>query len=187
MHVSGAFDGLEDDELMRRTAAGERDAFRTLVRRHQSRALSFGARYLGSPAIARDVAQDAFVDLFLAASTYRAQARFGAFWHRILLNRCQMAARSARTRAVAHTRLEAVPEVSASAAEDALIARQREVAVQRGVDALSEKLRAVVVLRFQSGLALQDIASALELPLGTVKSRLFAGLAELRRNLEDEA
>lgn len=187
MRVRGELSALDDDELMRRTAAGERDAFQVLVRRHQTRAVSFGIRYLGGAAPARDATQDAFVDLFLSAAKYRTEQRFPAFWHRILLNRCHMAARAGRARASMHGELEARPTLGVVPPEEQLMARQRDVEVQRGLATLSDKLRVVIALRFSAGLSLQDIATTLDLPVGTVKSRLFAGLAELRGTLQEDA
>lgn len=187
MRVRGELRELNDDELMRRTADGERDAFQVLVRRHQTRAVSFGIRYLGNAAPAKDATQEAFVDLYLAAPKYRAEHRFPAFWHRILLNRCHMASRAGRSRSALYGQLDAVPALRVVPPEDELIARQRDVAVQRGLETLSDKLRVVVALRFSAGLSLQDIANTLELPLGTVKSRLFSGLAELRGTLQEDA
>lgn len=175
----------DDEELVRRAQQGQHDAFHALIRRHQARAIAFGTRYLGHPSHARDAAQEAFVDLYLALPRYRAQDRFLSYWHRILLNRCHMAARSTRTREAMHLSLVTVKPPPAAPPEEALIARQDQEAVQRALEGLSEKLRLVVALRFGAGLALQDIAETLELPLGTVKSRLFSGLAELRARLKE--
>ncbi|MDP3231363.1 MAG: sigma-70 family RNA polymerase sigma factor [Myxococcales bacterium] len=154
----------DDEVLVQRARSGERAAFHALVRRHQARAIAFAARYLGASAPANDAAQEAFVDLYLSLPRYRSQDRFRAYWHRLLLNRCRMNLRAGRSR------------------ETMLMAREREQAVQRSLESLSEKLRVVIALRFTAGLPLQDIADTLELPLGTVKSRLFSGLRRFFAN-----
>lgn len=176
----------DDEVLVQRARSGERAAFHALVRRHQERAIAFAARYLGASAPANDAAQEAFVDLYLSLPRYRSQDRFRAYWHRLLLNRCRMSLRAGRTRETMHAGLRALPTLAVVPAETLLVAREREQAVQRSLETLSEKLRVVVALRFTAGLPLQDIADTLELPLGTVKSRLFSGLAELRATLKGQ-
>lgn len=184
--VPPPLDDRSDEELVRAARGGDRDAFFALVRRHQAKAVSLASRYLGSSSLAHDVAQDAFVDLHLALGRYRAEDRFLAWWHRILINRCRMAVRADRSRITMHAALEATPAEPAPRADELLIARARHLSVQRGLETLTEKLREVVVLRFTAGLPLQDIATTLELPLGTVKSRLFSGLAELRAAMNEK-
>ncbi|MDP1827102.1 MAG: RNA polymerase sigma factor [Archangium sp.] len=174
---------LDDDQLMTLTRQGQVQAFRTLVRRHQGQAVAFGTRYLGQHAQAADAAQEAFVELFLSVPRYEPRGRFASYWHQILLNQCRMVVRSRQVASLATTRLEALPPNEPLQAEAVLIAHQDQQAVQRALEMLGEKLRAVVALRFAAGLSLQEIADTLEVPLGTVKSRLFAGLGELREAL----
>lgn len=181
----GAGGESDDEDLVRRARDGDHEAFRGLVRRYQSRAVAFGTRYLGSAAPARDAAQEAFVDLYLALPRYRAQDRFASYWHRLLLNRCRMAMRANRAREGLREELTRLRPDATLPPDDALIARQSQRAVNEGLERLSEKLRVVVALRFGAGLPLQDIADTLELPLGTVKSRLSSGLVELRSALKE--
>lgn len=174
---------LDDDRLMQLARDGRREAFHVLVRRHQDRAVAFGTRYLGQRATARDAAQESFLELFLSLPRYEARGRFVAYWHQILLNQCRMSARARDTASAATARLVTVPPGPAPLAEEALIASQEQRDVERALQGLSEKLRVVVALRFGGGLSLQEIADTLALPVGTVKSRLFSGLAALRQTL----
>ncbi len=175
----------DDDELILLARGGRADAFDALVRRHQARALAIATRYLGHPHLARDAAQNAFVELLRALPTYRAQGRFTAYWHRLLINQCHMASRSRRTRLAAHEQFGAQVHFEAVLADEALIARERQRDVERALETVSEKLRVVLALRFGGGLSLIEISTTLELPVGTVKSRLFAGLAALREALKE--
>ncbi|MFT3710017.1 MAG: sigma-70 family RNA polymerase sigma factor [Archangium sp.] len=175
----------DDEQLVLRARHGDAQAFRLLVQRYQPGAVAFGIRYLGDPARARDAAQDAFVDLYFALARYQPRGRFAAYWHRLLVNRCRMGARADRSRDKLHDDVATLRVVHAPSPEDAFVAREDQLALQAGMARLSEKLRVVVALRFGAGLPLQEIADTLELPLGTVKSRVFAGLAELRAAVKE--
>ncbi len=173
-----------DDELMVLSREGRREAFHVLVRRHQTRAVSFGARYLGSSSLARDAAQEAFVELYLSIGRYEPRGRFLPYWNRILLNRCRMFTRADALRRAATDRLLTAPPGPTPTAEDLLVSVQLHQQVERALEGLSEKLRVVLALRFGADLPLNEIAETLSLPVGTVKSRLFNGLSELRAQME---
>lgn len=176
-----------DDDLMLLARAGRDEAFDTLMRRHQRRALTVATRYLGHRALAQDVAQSAFIELFRALPHFRAQGRFSAFWHRLLLNQCRMAARTRGGQRAAVDSWAQQPPDHAAPTDEVLIALEQRRDVQQALAQVREKLRVVLVLRFAGGLPLQDIADTLELPVGTVKSRLFAGLAALRELLKGDS
>ncbi|PZR12240.1 MAG: hypothetical protein DI536_15140 [Archangium gephyra] len=182
-----ALTDLGDDQLMTLAREGSRDAFRVLVRRHETKAVAFGTRYLGSAPQAKDAAQEAFVELYLTLGRYQPRGHFPSYWHQILLNQCRMTVRAAASQRAAYARLESVPSGTAATPDELLSALQDQKAVTRALDTLSEKLRVVVALRFGAGLQLQEIAETLELPVGTVKSRLFAGLADLKSALKGTA
>ncbi len=162
----------DDDALMAAARAGDRAAFDALVRRHQRRVIGFAHKFFDHPALACDVAQDAFVDLLRAVPTYRADGHFRAFLFRLTLNRCRMAARSRRYEdGVGH----ALP-VGETAAAD----REQERAVQAAMMKLTEKQREILLLRFWGGLSHDEASEALGVPVGTVKSRLFGALEAVR-------
>jgi RNA polymerase sigma-70 factor (ECF subfamily) len=174
-----------DDDALMALARTRRDAFDVLMARHQAALLRIAARYLGDVAAAKDVCQATFLEVYRARHTYRPSGRFGVFVRRALLNQCHMANR--RGRQVA--RLEAL-DVSPDGPpppDALLLAEERRRVVQAEVSKLSEKLRAVVVLRYAGGHQLEDIAEVLEVPLGTVKSRLFAAMQALSQALPEES
>jgi RNA polymerase sigma factor (sigma-70 family) len=181
------FAELGDDELMLLVRGGRGSAFDELVRRHQRRVLGVAARYAPSAGQARDVAQNTFLELYRSVPRYQARGSFTSFLYSILLSQCRMAWRAVRAderrRAAAAMQLidESYPETS----EASILARERNRDVQRSLDRLTEKLRAVVVLRYSGDLSYQEIADVLGIPLGTVKRRLFDALDKLRDVMEE--
>ena len=176
-----------DDELMLAARQGELGAFDALVRRHQHRALLVASRYLGEASLAQDVAQSAFLEVYRGLDRYRAGGRFPGFLYAVLLNQCRMVRRTQayEARARRAVAVEEPPQPTAGP-EAAAQRRQRRGEVDRAVGQLSDKLRAVVVLRFAGDLSYQEIADALHVPLGTVKRRLFDGVQRLRRLVRQE-
>jgi RNA polymerase sigma-70 factor (ECF subfamily) len=176
--------GLEDrsdDELMLLARGGLEPAFATLVRRHQARTLRVAVRYLGRDSLAADVVQDAFVEIFRALPLYQAHGRFSSYLYRVLLNRCHLTWRSARAEQRALTLVsQDVTEVD----EGELLLRERRRDLSLVLGELSEKLRSVVLLRYSAELSYQEVAETLDIPVGTVKRRLFDAMAKLRDALE---
>ncbi|HWM88947.1 MAG TPA: RNA polymerase sigma factor [Kofleriaceae bacterium] len=177
-----------DDDWMILARSGRPGAFDTLVRRYQPRAVSVAYRYLGQRELAKDVAQNTFIEIYRRLDDYRPHGKFRAYFHRVLLNQCRMAARSRRTRARFQERLEgAEPDAQGGALPDQqILARERQRRIEIGLLRLSEKLRAVVVLQFSGDLSQAEIADALDIKIGTVKSRLSAALVALREELAEE-
>lgn len=174
-----------DDELMLLARGGVRLAFDALVRRHQGRALRIATRFLGDPSLAKDVTQNTFVHIYGSLPRYRAEHKFAAYLHSILLGQCKMARRSSdRYRRRLHQLQELPPQTAGAGSADAVIAREKQRELDAALQRLSDKLRAVIVLRFSADCSYQEIADALDLPLGTVKSRLFCGLEQLKAAME---
>ncbi len=176
-----------DDDLMLLARAGAAGAFDMLVRRHQARVLRLAYKYLGDAGLARDVGQNTFIEVFKFLPRYRPLGTFRVFLHRIALNQCHMLRRAARSREQSVATLaRQSTDAQAPGLDERLIDRERQREVERALLELSEKLRAVLVLRFAGEHSLEEIGRVLDLPVGTVKSRLFAGLAKLRAELETE-
>jgi RNA polymerase sigma-70 factor, ECF subfamily len=179
----------DDDQLMLLVAGGLRAAFDALVLRHRRRVLRVAARYVRSPGLAHDVTQNTFLALYRAAPRYQPRGTFTSFLYRTLLNECRMVRRAS----VSHERLltevsvQPVEAIDHVTAEARILARERERRVQRALDRLSEKLRVIVVLRYSGDLSYQEIADVVDVPLGTVKRRLFDALDRLRELLVEES
>lgn len=172
-------DTRSDDELMLLARGGSKVAFEALVRRYQARVLSVAARRLGQRALAADVAQNAFLEVYRALPRYQPRGMFPAFLYRVLLNQCRMQQRSAR----AEGRARDTMEETAGASDDAILAREWQREVDSALRDLSPKLRDVVLLRYSAELTYEEIAEALDVPMGTVKRRLFDAMAKLRARM----
>jgi RNA polymerase sigma-70 factor (ECF subfamily) len=177
----------DDDELMLLVAGGLAAAFDALVIRHRRRLLGVAVRYLTGSGLAHDVVQSTFLDIYRAAPRYQPRGAFTSFLYRALLNRCRMARRTSRSQdRLAAAVTELADPVDRDTAQEGILARERERRVQRALDRLSEKLRAVAVLRYSGDLSYQQIADVLDIPLGTAKRRLFDALEHLRALLVEE-
>ena len=185
--VAGGFRGEEpaadrdqsDDDLMLLARGGVAGALDALIERYQARVLRLAGRYVGDVVLAADVAQNTFVALFRSAPQYQARGKFKAYLYRLLLNQCRMARRSVRS----HVRVLTDLRESGLSPEHVL-QRERQRDLERAVADLSTKLRDVVVLRFCAELSYDEIAETLDIPMGTVKRRLFDAMAKLRDALE---
>jgi len=172
---------LGDDELMLLARGGVKEAFDTLVRRHQAGVLRVAGKMLGRASLARDVAQSTFLEIYRFLPNYHATGRFRRFLYKVLLNQCRTARRSAKQVLKMQARLFQEPQENSDMPDERIIARERRRELERLLFKLSKKLREVLVLRFAGGLSYGEIGEVLDLPAGTVKSRLFAGLEKLRR------
>lgn len=173
-----------DDDLMLLARGGVAAAFDTLVRRHQRSVLRIAAKYMGSTAAATDVAQNSFLQLYRALPEYRPHGKFSSYLYRLVLNQCRASHRADARRDRRLRELAAAPEEIHGQSADSVLARERRREVESALATLSDKLREVVVLRFASELSYEEISDVLDIPVGTVKSRLFAGLDKLRQHLE---
>jgi len=188
--LGGGVSETRDDEtrLVRAAQSGDRAAFDRLVVLHANAVLRGAAIILGSQEDAEDVAQETFIAAYRNIQTYRPEAPFGAWLHRIAVNRSYDLIRSRQRRA------RLVEEVGAlqptSEADQALeTARLSELSaeVRELIAGLDERMRAMVTLRFLQGMKVRDIALALDLPEGTIKRRLHDVLKQMRARMEGAA
>lgn len=165
-----------DEELVRTALAGSRDAAAELFRRYWAPSWRAAFAVVGRRAAADDVAQDAFQRAFRALPQFDSQRPFGAWLHRIVINRALDFVRS-ESRFVA---LEQRDNGTLELLEERLRDEQLFAALAR----LDPERRAVIALRYWLDYSPPEIAELLEVPVGTVSSRLSRALAELRQDLE---
>ena len=170
--------------------AGDRDAYAELVRRHAPVALRT-ARLLGAGADAEDVVQEAFVKAYGALDRFRDGAPFRPWLLRIVANEIRNLHRSSGRRlARERSAWERTEPLLALAAEDdpaaAALSLERRAELVRGLAALSEPHRQVVVCRYLLDLDEAETAAVLGWPIGTVKSRLHRALGRLSAALAAE-
>lgn len=181
-----------DEQLLGRLRAGERDVFGTLVRRYERELFGYLRRYLGDDDLADDVFQNTFVQVYLKIQQYEPGRPARPWLYAIATNQAIDALRRrnrrADQRADAVTSpdedgqprplFELLPASGDNPPDAADRAEQREL-VRAAVEKLPDLLRQVVILAYFQGLKYRDVAEALDIPVGTVKSRLHAALARL--------
>jgi len=173
--------GKDDAALMVMAGEGSRDAFAELVRRHQQSLLNF-FRHMGAYTDeAEDLVQETFVRLFAYRSRYEPMAKFTALLY--TLARHVWADRLRKSMRTPEVSVETADE-RALAADDHAPGVERRLDIREALSRLSGKLRAVVVLNVYQGLRFQEVADVLDIPLGTVKSRMFLALRELKELLD---
>jgi RNA polymerase sigma-70 factor (ECF subfamily) len=159
---------------------GDRQAFGELVRRHREGVVNVVYRMCGDAALAEDAAQEAFLRAWRNLERYNPRFAFRSWVYRIALNLAVDALRRERPT----TDLDAESLATESdGPEDWLERKQQAEQVRRAVLDLPPASRAVLVLREYEGLSYREIADALDIPVGTVMSRLNYARGQLRRAL----
>jgi RNA polymerase sigma-70 factor (ECF subfamily) len=182
--------GRSDEELVEACQAGEASAFDVLVARWEDRIRGAAYRFLGSEEEAKDVAQEAFLKAYRALGGFKREARFSSWLYQIATNLCRDRLRRRRSRGTVS--LEEMEETGGAIVEtrpgahDRLLQEDLARAVRRAIHALGEEQREVVILKEYEGLTFLEIAQALDVPVSTVKTRLYRGLGQLRLRLERE-
>ncbi|HZI20644.1 MAG TPA: sigma-70 family RNA polymerase sigma factor [Pyrinomonadaceae bacterium] len=179
-----------DEQIVERALGGDREAFGEIVSRWERKIFALAFGILGSPEDARDATQETFIAAYRNLQGFRGEARVSSWLHRIAVNQCITRQRRARVRpeTVAGDEAGAAFESVPAAGEHASPARSAEreevaEAVRRAVAALPPELREVVLLKEFEEMTFQEIADALQVPLSTVKSRLYTALRQLRLRL----
>ena len=170
-----------DRELVQRVQDGDSAAFDLLVRKYQHRIVALIGRYVADWSECQDVAQEAFLRAYRALGSFRGDAQFYTWLHRIAVN-------TAKNHLVASNRRPPTGDIDVADAEQfdsgirlrdndtperELMRQQMEQTVMRAVEALPEELRVAITLREVEGMSYEDIAEKMDCPIGTVRSRIF--------------
>ncbi len=178
----------DDAQLIDATLAGESAAFGQLVRRYQDRLFNTMVHVVGGREDALDVVQDAFVQAFVKLESFQRTAAFYTWLYRIAFNVAATQRRRRRpTLSVEQARNEGGEEpVDAGAGPVERVEREEcRRQVRAAIGTLSEAHRDVLVLREIDGCCYETIADILELPVGTVRSRLHRARMQLRDQLKE--
>ena len=173
-----------DRDLLTQHAAGDRDAFGELVRRHRDRLWRVALRTLGNQDDAADALQDALLSAYRGAAGYRGDAQVTTWLHRIVVNACLDLARRRAARPTAPLTEIAADQV---AAIDVLGNREDSAMILIALRELPVEQAAAVVLVDVEGYPVAEVATILDVPTGTVKSRCARGRARLAERLHDLA
>jgi RNA polymerase sigma-70 factor (ECF subfamily) len=184
---------LEDRQLIERCRSGDREAFDELVRRYEKQAYNLAYRLSGNYHDASDVVVEAFVRVFQGLHTFRGEANFGTWLHRVVVNTfLDMRKRSkGRQNVSLEEQLELDGDTLTRQIEDTspgpeeLVEKEeREEVLQRAIAQLPPERRILIVLYHFENLSYEEIAQMLNLPVGTVKSRLNRARLALREILQ---
>ena len=172
-----------DEELLRRFRAGEAAAFNEIVDRHERRVFAIAVRICRHHEDARDVTQDVFVTALRTLSSFRGDAALTTWLHRVTVNAAlDLVRRRTRREGPAVDELDDRP-AGDPGPETAAIESVRAREVHRALGRIPPDQRAVIVLHDLQGLDYAEVAAALEVPVGTVKSRIHRARVALAREL----
>lgn len=177
----------DDAQLIEQTLSGDPTAFGQLVRKYQDRLYNTIVHVVGGADDALDVVQDAFVQAYLNLNGFKQSSAFYTWLYRIAFNVAITHRRRRKpTLSVEQARedggMEPVDDLAGP--DEQLEEDERRQQVQQAIAALSEEYRAVVVLREIDGCCYETIAEILDLPIGTVRSRLHRARLQLREQLK---
>jgi RNA polymerase sigma-70 factor, ECF subfamily len=168
-------------DLVLRAKAGDRDAFELLVADGFDRLQRTARLILRSDELAADAVQDALIGAWLHIRAIRDPDRFDAWLHRLVVNACYSEARRQRRRRVREIQVDPVETQGTADAQGSTAATDQ---LERGFRRLTPEQRAVLVVHHYLGLADAEAAIVLDIPVGTMKSRLNRATAALRAALE---
>jgi len=176
-----------DEVIVERALTGDAEAFGELVRRWERRIFALTYGILGREEDARDATQETFLAAFRNLRGFRGEAKVSSWLHRIAVNQCISRQRRAKVRS--ESALEEENEAGSFAAPVSesplrvVEGRQETLAVRRAINSLPLELRQIVVMKEFEELTFREIADVLDLPLSTVKSRLYTALKQLQMRL----
>jgi RNA polymerase sigma-70 factor (ECF subfamily) len=181
-----------DQELVSRVQRGDKKAFDLLVLKYQQKVINLVSRYIRDQSETLDVTQEAFIKAYRALPNFRGDSAFYTWLYRIAIN-------TAKNFLVAQGRRPPGSDVDAETAEQLdvgirlkeqatpereLLTEEIAQTVRQAVEALPEDLRTAITLREMEGLSYEEIANAMECPVGTVRSRIFRARAAIDTKLK---
>lgn len=186
---------LSDHEVVLRAREGDHSAFRVLVERHEARVYALSLRLLRDPDWAQDAVQEAFLKAYRALRRFEGRAAFGTWMYRLTYNHCLDMRRADKSGRLvewdderppggdptASLSIDSVPSIQGPG-EEAERGELREQ-LAKAIQTLPDSIRQTLVMREIDGLRYAEIAETLQIPKGTVMSRLFHARKRLREIL----
>jgi len=181
-----------DQQLVQRVQKGDKSAFDLLVLKYQHRVLKLVSRFVNDAAEAEDVAQEAFLKAYRALPAFRGESAFYTWLYRIAINTAKNALVSNRRRPVDFDLDLQDPDQyerqaklkDSDTPEGVLLTDEIRLVVEKALEQLPEDLRTAIVLRELEGLSYEEIAEAMDCPVGTVRSRIFRAREAIDKKLK---
>ena len=182
-----------DLSLVQLAQRGDAGAFDALVRRYQHKVIKLVMRYVRDPAEAEDIAQEAFIKAYRALPRFRGDSAFYTWLYRIAINTAKNVLASRGRSPIRYEvdradddDYDVVANLKDAATPEALaLTEEIRSTVTAAIDALPEDLRTAIQLRELEGLSYEEIAAAMECPVGTVRSRIFRAREAIDARLRD--
>jgi len=182
-----------DLSLVQLAQRGDAGAFDALVRRYQHKVVKLVLRYVRDPAEAEDIAQEAFIKAYRALPRFRGDSAFYTWLYRIAINTAKNVLASRGRSPIRYEvdrsdddDYDVVANLKDAATPEALaLTEEIRSTVTAAIDALPEDLRTAIQLRELEGLSYEEIAAAMECPVGTVRSRIFRAREAIDARLRD--
>ncbi|MFI0398809.1 MAG: RNA polymerase sigma factor RpoE [Thiolinea sp.] len=183
---------LTDLELVQRVQAGDKKSFDVLVLKYQHKVINLVMRYMHDPDTAQDVAQEAFIKAYKGLKNFRGESAFYTWLYRIAIN-------TAKNHLVSQGRRTPTNDIDAEEAEqfegesalkeygtpeNEMLRDEIQSIVSNAIDALPDDLRTAIVLRELEGMSYEEIAEAMDCPIGTVRSRIFRARESIDKVLQ---
>jgi RNA polymerase sigma-70 factor (ECF subfamily) len=176
-----------DDEpsLIRRAQKGDQDAFASLVDEHQRYLYNLALRLLKDENEALDLTQETFVRAWAALPNFRGQSKFRTWLYRITTNLCYNRLPDLRRSLndLGEDVLEEIPESNFDHPAQDFETEETRTRLYQAIDGLDTRYKLLITLRYQNELSYEEIASTLNLPLGSVKTGIFRAKEQLRKSL----
>lgn len=193
-------DDEADRDLVASIRSGDADAWGDLIERYQHRVFAICMKMVRDRELASDLTQDAFIKVIKGLDSFDERARLSTWVYRVTVNVCLSKLRSEKLRRHASLDAMAAGGPQQEGRGELGFAQGREPAASSGIehheerarmmaalDSLSDEHRAILILRDGRDLEYEQIAEVLEIPIGTVRSRLFRARAALRQSLEGDS
>lgn len=166
---------MDDATAIEKCLKGEKDAFRFVVERYQKQAVRHAVAILGNREDALDATQEAFIDAFKSLKHFDPLRKFYSWFYVLLRHRCyKITARKRET--------ENIEETEILAAQTGLPGEE-SLALERALLSLTKEDREIITLKYLDGLSYEELAAHLQVPRGTVMSRLFYARKQLQAKL----
>jgi RNA polymerase sigma-70 factor (ECF subfamily) len=178
-------EGIDDAECVRRVQRGDIDSFEVLVRRHQKAIFNLVYRLLGNYDEAAEVSQDVFLSAFKSIHQFRGEANFSTWLYRIGLNHASTRRKSLNSAQRRQLSLDGSEVIANSTVDPAKNFEDKEIQqrVQQALNSLDAEDARIILLRDLQDIPYHEVAEILDLPVGTVKSRLHRARQALKTSL----
>lgn len=181
-----------DKTLIESALAGSQDAYRELMERHRTAIYHIVFKFVREKEATNDLVQETFMKAFASLETYRSEYKFSTWLYRIAANSAIDFLRKQKIKTLsldaASNSSEGRSEIDVADysyhPEKDLEERERRVSIQEAIDSLPEKYRTVILYRHKDDRSYEEISAALNIPIGTVKARIFRARELLKKKLK---